>query len=157
MGVAASALKGSVYAPVGNATHYHANYVVPYWAASMAKIREIGAHDFYRWPGSWRASTYFSQRYANIEPGEQLATTTLAAIAGLETFDTKAASQALAEGVKGFADGAISGPVLDQKPHTLIVTEHAPQLDPELNRAVILTADKVSGKLEPAPSRPNKN
>ena len=29
-----AALSGSVYAPVGWATHYHADYVVPYWAST---------------------------------------------------------------------------------------------------------------------------
>ena len=46
------ALKGYVFAPVGNATHYHANYVVPYWAPSLAKVRTVGTHIFYRWSGN---------------------------------------------------------------------------------------------------------
>ena len=66
--VATAALHGAVFAPVGHATHYHANYVVPYWAGSMAKVSTIGAHLFYRWSGQWRPATYFSQRYANAEP-----------------------------------------------------------------------------------------
>ena len=44
--VAAAALAGSVFPQVGTATHYHANYVVPYWAASQAKTAVIGAHLF---------------------------------------------------------------------------------------------------------------
>lgn len=158
MRVAISALKGSVFAPVGNATHYHANYVVPYWAASMAKIREIGAHDFYRWPGTWRASTYFWQHYANSEPDEQIATPSRAGITGLGAVDTNPAVEALAPGTKGPADGPSSGLSIDQKRHTLIVSEHAPQLDPTLTRTVILTADRESGKLPPAPAtRPNQH
>ena len=66
--IAAAALHGSVFAPVGHATHYHANYVVPYWAGSMAKVSTIGAHLFYRWSGNWKPSTYFNQRYAMAEP-----------------------------------------------------------------------------------------
>ena len=66
--VATAALRGVVYAPIGHATHYHANYVVPYWAGSMAKVSTIGAHLFYRWQGNWRPATYFSQRYAGAEP-----------------------------------------------------------------------------------------
>jgi spore germination cell wall hydrolase CwlJ-like protein len=30
------------------ATHYHANYVTPYWASSMRKVARIGTHIFYR-------------------------------------------------------------------------------------------------------------
>jgi spore germination cell wall hydrolase CwlJ-like protein len=66
--IATAALRGQVFAPVGHATHYHANYVVPYWAGSMAKVTVIGAHLFYRWSGNWKPSTYFTQRYAMAEP-----------------------------------------------------------------------------------------
>lgn len=150
--VANSALKGSVYAPVGNATHYHANYVLPYWAASMAKIREIGAHDFYRWPGSWRASTYFWQHYANGEPDEQIALATRAAAPELRTPGTITVLDSLAAGDKASANSALSGPVIDQKPHTLIVGEHKPQLNPGLDRTVILAADQKADKLAPVSS-----
>jgi spore germination cell wall hydrolase CwlJ-like protein len=30
------------------ATHYHANYVYPYWASSMRRVARIGTHVFYR-------------------------------------------------------------------------------------------------------------
>ncbi|WP_425506791.1 cell wall hydrolase [Sphingomonas rhizophila] len=57
--IAADALvKGTVFAPVGHATHYHADYVVPYWAASLRKQVQIGAHIFYRLPGSSAAPTH---------------------------------------------------------------------------------------------------
>ena len=42
-------LPAAVYAPVGWATHYHADYVVPYWASTLAKNAVVGAHLFYRW------------------------------------------------------------------------------------------------------------
>lgn len=66
--VAAAALSGSVYAPVGWATHYHADYVVPYWASTMAKSTMVGAHLFYRWPGSWGQPGSFGQAYGGHEP-----------------------------------------------------------------------------------------
>ena len=66
--VAEAALSGEVYAPVGWATHYHADYVVPTWASSMAKDAIVGAHIFYRWRGSWGEPDAFSQRYAGREP-----------------------------------------------------------------------------------------
>jgi spore germination cell wall hydrolase CwlJ-like protein len=66
--VAEAALSGVVYAPVGWATHYHANYVVPYWASSMAKNAVIGTHLFYRWSGSWGQPTVFTRAYAGREP-----------------------------------------------------------------------------------------
>ena len=65
--VAQAALSGYVYKPVGNATHYHANYVVPYWAATLTKNAVVGAHIFYRWAGGWGRPTAFSQGYSRRE------------------------------------------------------------------------------------------
>ena len=65
--VAEAALAGAVYAPVGNATHYHANYVFPYWAPTLAKTAVVGAHLFYRWAGGWGQPHAFSQRYSGHE------------------------------------------------------------------------------------------
>jgi spore germination cell wall hydrolase CwlJ-like protein len=66
--VAEDALSGAVYAPVGWATHYHANYVLPTWASSMAKNAIVGAHLFYRWAGGWGQPAAFSDHYAGHEP-----------------------------------------------------------------------------------------
>ncbi len=65
--VAQAALAGAVYAPVGLATHYHANYVLPYWAASLVKTQVEGAHIFYRWSGNWGRPAAFTQRYSGRE------------------------------------------------------------------------------------------
>jgi spore germination cell wall hydrolase CwlJ-like protein len=65
--VADEALKGAVYAPVGLATHYHANYVVPYWASSLVKTSVEGAHIFYRWPGGWGRPAAFNDRWTGSE------------------------------------------------------------------------------------------
>jgi spore germination cell wall hydrolase CwlJ-like protein len=66
--VASSALAGSVYAPVGSATFYHANYVSPWWASSMDKVATVGAHIFYRWRGGMEGALAFRQRYSGSEP-----------------------------------------------------------------------------------------
>ena len=68
MQIAEEALAGAVYAPVGWATHYHADYVVPYWASSMAKNAVVGAHLFYRWSGGWGQPAVFSKTYGGHEP-----------------------------------------------------------------------------------------
>lgn len=65
--VASAALAGHVHAPVGHATHYHANYVLPYWASSLAKAGVEGAHIFYRWQGGWGVPAAFAQRWSGIE------------------------------------------------------------------------------------------
>lgn len=80
--IAQAALSGFVYAPVGWATHYHANYVLPYWAPTLAKNAVIGAHLFYRWSGGWGRPGGFTQRYARQEPDSTaLRATSLAAFA----------------------------------------------------------------------------
>jgi spore germination cell wall hydrolase CwlJ-like protein len=66
--IADAALSGSVYGPVGYATHYHANYVVPYWASTLAKNAVVGAHIFYRWAGAWGQPGAFTDAYAGQEP-----------------------------------------------------------------------------------------
>ena len=66
---AAEALAGKVYGPVGHATHYHTQAVLPYWASSLVKSAVIGAHIFYRWSGAWGQPVAFRQRYAGVEPG----------------------------------------------------------------------------------------
>jgi len=66
--IAEDALGGLVYGPVGWATHYHADYVMPTWASSMAKNAIVGAHLFYRWAGSWGKAAAFTDAYAGREP-----------------------------------------------------------------------------------------
>lgn len=79
--IAAQALSGNVYAPVGWATHYHADYVVPYWASTMAKNAVVGAHLFYRWAGNWGQPAVFTQRYAGHEANaDALRSAALAAV-----------------------------------------------------------------------------
>ncbi|MEG3160620.1 cell wall hydrolase [Sphingomonas sp. LB2R24] len=42
------ALNGYVYAPVGRATHYHTDWMVPYWRASLVKVATVDSHIFYQ-------------------------------------------------------------------------------------------------------------
>lgn len=65
--IARAALAGHVETSVGMATHYHANYVLPRWAPKLTKIEQIGAHIFYRWPGSWGKPGAFSDAYTGAE------------------------------------------------------------------------------------------
>jgi len=62
--IALAALSGMVEPSVGLATHYHANYVRPYWSSSLDKVAAIGTHIFYRWPGGWGRSQAFNQSVA---------------------------------------------------------------------------------------------
>ena len=68
--VAVAAIEGLVEPAVGMATHYHANYVVPYWASSLDKIAAIDTHIFYNWKGSWGRRSAFRQAPAADEVEE---------------------------------------------------------------------------------------
>jgi len=61
--IALAALSGSVERSVGLSTHYHANYVVPYWAGSLDKVATIGAHIFYTMRGGLGRPAGFGAPY----------------------------------------------------------------------------------------------
>lgn len=46
-------LSGGTYPKVGLATHYHTDWVRPYWSDSLEKIAIVDTHLFFRWPGYW--------------------------------------------------------------------------------------------------------
>jgi spore germination cell wall hydrolase CwlJ-like protein len=97
-GVAQAALAGAVYAPVGYATHYHANYVVPYWASTLAKNAIMGAHIFYRWAGGWGQPAAFAKPYSGHEA--DAAGLRSAALAAEATFASQAQPGTVAEAIK---------------------------------------------------------
>lgn len=66
--IASQALAGSVYEPIGHATHYHTLWVNPYWASSLDHVGTIGAHRFYRNRGAAGEKRAFTGRYAGAEP-----------------------------------------------------------------------------------------
>jgi spore germination cell wall hydrolase CwlJ-like protein len=49
--IAEQALNGHVEKEVGAATHYHTDWVDPYWAPTLAKVTQVGDHIFYTWRG----------------------------------------------------------------------------------------------------------
>jgi spore germination cell wall hydrolase CwlJ-like protein len=66
--VARAALDGFVEESVGWATHYHTDYVRPRWGARLVPVNTLGAHIFYRMPGSDGAAAAFVRRSASLEP-----------------------------------------------------------------------------------------
>ncbi len=66
--IARQALTGSVYAKVGHSTHYHTDWVVPYWSSSLDKVAEVNTHLFFRWTGWWGTPPAFRRGYAGAEP-----------------------------------------------------------------------------------------
>lgn len=61
-------LEGEVFAAIGHATHYHTDWVVPYWSPSLAKVAKVRTHIFYRWPGYWGTRPAFKQTVQALEP-----------------------------------------------------------------------------------------
>ena len=113
--VALAALSGNVFEPVGWATHYHTNYVNPYWAPSLDYLGDIGTHRFYRWKGRAGKADAFSITYRGGEP--------LASPKPRSPADTGEAvvadrTRALAGQSPATADRAVtsSGPVADKAP-----------------------------------------
>lgn len=76
--IADDALAGVVEPSVGTATHYHANWVIPYWRTTLVKLSTIGTHIFYRWQGSLGSKTAFLRGY----PGGEAAYPQLAVAIG---------------------------------------------------------------------------
>ena len=70
--VAATALAGGVYGPVGVATHYHTTAIRPWWAPSLRRAVTVGSHIFYRWRGDWGDPKSFRRPYHAAEGVERL-------------------------------------------------------------------------------------
>ena len=65
---AREALDGYVYKPVGLATHYHTNWVYPYWSSSLDKVAQVDTHLFFRWRGFWGTPAAVRSAYRGGEP-----------------------------------------------------------------------------------------
>jgi hypothetical protein len=124
--IAAAALNGSVYAPVGYATHYHTQQVVPTWAYKLVKAAVVGSHSFYRMQGNWGGPSAFTQRYAGREPSPAVLLASRprvapAALAYASQFPNSPYTAGYATG-----GGAIQAPPSDNLPEA-IQTDTLPQ------------------------------
>lgn len=70
--IAVQALAGATEPSVGSATYYHADYVLPRWAYTLLKTRKIGAHIFYRYPGTAGRVAILNQQWSGGEHIPQL-------------------------------------------------------------------------------------
>jgi len=66
--LATKMLSGTTDAQVGYATHYHTDWVVPYWSQSLDKITAVGTHLFFRWKGWWGTPPAFRRSEESTEP-----------------------------------------------------------------------------------------
>src|SRR3546814_274712 len=89
-------LAGLVDPAVGLATHYHTDWVRPYWSDSLEKIAVVDTHLFFRWPGYWGTPGAFRGAVRGQDPVEALLAAISLAHAGgpsiaLAGVDTNAA------------------------------------------------------------------
>ncbi len=164
--VARAALNGYVEPSIGLATHYHTDYVAPYWMTTVTKMARVGQHIFYRWPGALGLPAAYGARYAAAEHIPSVTQLMLAAQtrgkAGALTFHP-------GQGVTLGADGAIYVAQADDAPadgrvHTRILTGEAAEAEgatPQARRAAVLAGHAAApvGGLEtlapePAPAPP---
>jgi hypothetical protein len=117
--IAEQALAGKVYAPVGWATHYHTNWVVPYWSSSLVKLANVGTHIFYRWEGGWgkapafrfgpngREPQFASMRQLTSDPASVAGAVELTPALTADAAAEAAAQAALAAGTLPSVDAAV--------------------------------------------------
>ena len=65
---AAASLGGQVFGAVGYSTHYHTDWVVPYWQSSLDKVAAVHTHLFFRWSGWWGTPPAFNRTVSADEP-----------------------------------------------------------------------------------------
>ncbi|MEL7198562.1 MAG: cell wall hydrolase [Pseudomonadota bacterium] len=66
--LAATMLRGATDPRVGWSTHYHTDWVYPYWSDSLDKTAAINTHVFFRWPGYWGTKPAFVSKPSGSEP-----------------------------------------------------------------------------------------
>lgn len=116
------ALNGAVFKPVGYATHYHTDWVVPYWQSSLDKIAKVETHLFFRWTGWWGTPPAFNRHVSSDEPViSQLALYSDAHKTGAALVDASAAI------VEAAAAGAAIPPALTTDTNSFLLT-----LDPRM-------------------------
>jgi len=81
-------LSGITDPRVGLATHYHTDWVRPYWSDSLQKIAIVDTHLFFRWPGYWGTPGAFRGAVS----GQDAPVAKLAAISPLHAFALSPAS-----------------------------------------------------------------
>ncbi|MBT2187121.1 cell wall hydrolase [Sphingobium nicotianae] len=107
-GLASQMLAGDVYKPVGYSTHYHTDWVMPYWSSSLDKVTAVDTHLFFRWKGWWGTPGAFAK---------QLAIPAEPAIAKLVLLSPAHKDQTTDDLL--FASGQLKGSLVDDRGPTL--------------------------------------
>lgn len=148
-------VSGQVFGPVGHATHYHADYVMPYWADTLDKQIQVGRHIFYRLRGGLGTARAFSQRYASAEPVPPSPTAAGVAADAIE---------GALEGKAGVSEGldALQGerrpesplparsPLIADETVGSLITPFAPNVKKDVPKELDCTPGKVERQVKPA-------
>lgn len=99
--VAELALQGAVFSAVVQATHYHADYVQPWWSSHLVQRGRVGRHIFYSWPGKrgvllGRPSSAGESEHAQLVRPNASPSTNLSAPVELAAMDLAATGTQLA-------------------------------------------------------------
>jgi len=121
-------LGGLVDKRVGLATHYHTDWVVPYWSDTLDKLAAVETHLFFRWRGGWGTPAAFRSRVnpdepvvaklAAYSPAHNLGAA-LTALDSIETLDQAVAAAAPASTAKVFDNTVFIGAPASATPASL--------------------------------------
>jgi spore germination cell wall hydrolase CwlJ-like protein len=151
--IAERALGGYVMKEVGEATHYHTQWVVPYWQPTVTKLTQIGAHIFYRWSGGMGSPEAFRGQYAGFESPPQVVSgldQQIVATPAPAVFTVASAAQAgqpVVALVRADQPAAAPGTVLSASgpgAAEAVATAEAPKLAPEVRAALAAPAPRTS-------------
>jgi spore germination cell wall hydrolase CwlJ-like protein len=126
-GVAIDMLNGATFPQVGLATHYHTDWVRPYWSPSLEKLAQVGTHLFFRWPGGWGGPGAYTGQLNGQEP----------AIAKLAGLSPAHAASGMETGWVAPTSGEISAATV-----AAAVTAVLPRQNVQLGDTIILTLDR---------------
>ncbi len=121
-------LGGLIDKRVGLATHYHTDWVVPYWSDTLDKLAAVETHLFFRWKGGWGTPAAFRSRVNPDEPviaklaaysSAHNAGAALAALDSIETLDQAVAAAAPATTAKVFDNTVFIGAPASATPASL--------------------------------------
>ncbi|CAN5230990.1 cell wall hydrolase [soil metagenome] len=155
--VALRMLAGHVASKVGTATHYHADYVHPWWSPTLAKITQIGAHIFYRWKGVYGETAAFKQRYATHEPVIDEARFARPRLIQAITPDTPSGAVVLGADGKPVANGELKTVQIDGQTRVVGVVSLGGRRAPTLSEVAAINArlEAFEHPVVPVPTRPS--
>ena len=114
-------LSGGVDPRVGLATHYHTDWVRPYWSDSLEKIAIVDTHLFFRWPGYWGTPGAFRGNVSGVDaPVAKMAALSPLHMAGLPPA-LAATEVDAAAGEPRITGGAVPGQVVSGGRETITI------------------------------------